>query len=143
MSRSKLAEFFDYFIYWYKKLTAPKLEQKSIEFHIKTIHISEKINELSAKGKEQDGLIFRFKSTQDIKNFIQNTLNLSANHAKWAWFVKGLCVAYKEYTYDKYIKKKNNISMYKYFRTLIYHLWFWKGQVEPDKCIRYVTKYVN
>ena len=143
MSRSRIAFFLDNFVYWYGKLPQPRLEQKSIDFHIKIIHISESLNKLSLKGREQEGLIFIFRSTDNIKSFIKNKLELSTNHAKWAWFIKGVLLAHQEYNFDKYIKKKKGVTMYKYFNALIYHLWFWKGQVEARKCIQFVTKYVN
>ena len=106
MSRSKISFFLDNFVYWYGKLPQPRLEQKSIDFHINIIHISESLNKLSLKGTEQEGLIFIFRSTDDIKHFIKNKLNLSTNHAKWAWFIKGVLLAHQEYNFDKYIKKK-------------------------------------
>ena len=143
MSRSKAPEFMKKFLFYYQEIPAPYNRAQSEKFFIIIKHISESFNNLSYKGQNDESIRYEFKCTEDIKVFINNDLKLSANHAKWAWFVKGLLLAHKEYTWDKYIKKNPNITVYKYFRTLLYHMWFWRGQIPSEKCIPIITNYVN
>lgn len=143
MGNSSSNKYLSKFVFWYNRLPKPVLYHKSEEFIMYISHISEAFNKLSNKAQNDENLSFNFRSINDIKEFISDTLKLSDNHCKWAYFLKGILLSHKEFTWDKYVKKNRNVTMFKYFRTLLFHLWFWKGKVEPGKCVPIVTTFLT
>ena len=143
MSRSTSAGFTKKFLFWYRRLDAPKQREKSEEFFNILKEISQKLNNLSNRGQNNEHLIYIFKCKEDIKLFIEYDLQLGKEYVKWWWVLKGILLAHKEFSWQKTIKKNRNVSMFIYFRTLIYHLYFWKGQVDSGRCLPIVTNYLE
>ena len=77
-----------------------------------------------------------FKCLADIEQFIQKTLHLSTDHAKLAWFVKGVFLANKKFNERK--KYDANITRWKFYYSLMYHASFCKAVIPAKKCYRIV-----
>ena len=143
MSRSSSPGFVKKFLFWYARLDSPYRRELSEKFFRILTDISQKLNNLSIRAQNNEHLTFTFKCKDDIKLFIEYDLKLSQDHSKWSWFLKGILLAHKEYAWEKNVKKNKHICMFVYFRTLIYHNYFWKGQVDVGRCLRIVTNYVK
>ena len=78
--------------------------------------------------------LYFFRSLKDIKIFIKETLNLSPDHVKLAWFIKGVFFANKYFNYQRIYNPNKTKSVFYY--SLMYHTWFCKGRIPKRKCIR-------
>lgn len=94
-------------------------------------------NKLIDKVHDNDKIkpFYRFTCLNDVKIFIINTLNLSEQCGKAAWYLKGLLFAYKDYIKQKF-RDKRGTTKFKYYYTVLYHTWHCKGNIPPRKCVQ-------
>lgn len=77
-------------------------------------------------------------SKADISNFIKKDLKLSENHARVAFMFKALILAHRHYKHELLYNAKNfpySVDKYKYFHTVMYHLYLSGGQIKARNCV--------
>lgn len=134
LNLTSFGDFIAKFLAWWKKLQIKKTV-KSNNFMSLVEDIYKKFINLCymAKNNNKINTIYHFKSTKDIRIFIVDVLELTTNHGKIAWFIKGQLLAHKDFNQKRLIY--DALSRYIFYYTLAYHLWFCRGQIKGKKCL--------